>query len=116
MAGCKLILLATGLSLGYSIGSLIGSMMLGLSLGGLFGYVAPVIWLRIRINKHQNNLTYTLPDALDLLVVCVEAGLTIDAAIQRVGQELALSAADLSRELAITNMETRVGVSRSEGR
>jgi tight adherence protein C len=114
MAGCKLILLATGLTLGYCVGLLSDTVFLGLSLGGIVGYLAPVIWLRVRINKHQMNLTYALPDALDLLVVCVEAGLTIDAAIQRVGQELAMAHPSLSRELAITNMETRVGVSRSD--
>lgn len=114
LAGCKVILLATGLALGYSFGTLADQMLLGLSLGGLFGYLTPVLWLRLRIGKHQANLTFALPDALDLLVVCVEAGLTIDASIQRVGQELSLASADLSRELAITHMETRVGVSRSE--
>ena len=46
------------------------------------------------------------------MVVCVEAGLTIDAAIQRVGQEIALAHPDISRELGITHMETRVGVTR----
>lgn len=114
LAGCKLILLATGLSLGYSLGNLGGAVFLGLSLGGLFGYLTPVIWLKMRIKSHQLNLTFSLPDALDLLVVCVEAGLTIDAAIQRVGQEMILSHPALSRELGITHMETRVGVSRAE--
>lgn len=114
LAGCKLILLATGLTIGYCLGLLGGSVFMGLSLGGIFGYLAPVIWLRLKINSHQVNLTCSLPDALDLLVVCVEAGLTIDASVQRVGQELALPHPNLSRELLITNMETRVGVSRSE--
>ncbi|HWB53284.1 MAG TPA: type II secretion system F family protein [Tepidisphaeraceae bacterium] len=114
LAGCKLILLCTGLAFGYSFGSMSDQLLFGLSTGGMLGYMAPVIWLRWRIKKHQANLTYSLPDALDLLVVCVEAGLTIDASIQRVGQELALAHGELSRELFITHMETRVGVSRTE--
>jgi tight adherence protein C len=48
------------------------------------------------------------------MVVCIEAGLTIDAAMQRVGQELALAHPSLSRELGLAHMETRVGLSRSE--
>lgn len=114
LAGCKTILLTTGVLLGWSIGTLCDQLLLGLSLGGLFGYLLPVLWIRLRVGKHQSELDYALPDALDLLVVCVEAGLTIDAAIQRVGQELALSHVNLARELAITHMEMRVGVSRSE--
>ena len=48
------------------------------------------------------------------MVVCVEAGLTVDAAMQRVGQELALAHPALSREFGIAHMETRVGLSRAE--
>ena len=114
LAGCKVILMLTGLMLGWSFGTLFNQLLLGFSLGGLCGYLAPVVWLKMRIKKHQAELTYSLPDVLDLLVVCIEAGLTIDAAIQRVGQELALSHPALSRELALTHMETRVGVARAE--
>ncbi len=71
--------LATGLALGYSIGALTDQLLLGISLGGLFGYLTPVLWLRLRINKHQANLTFSLPDALDLLVVCGRSRPTIDA-------------------------------------
>jgi tight adherence protein C len=59
-------------------------------------------------------LTQGLPDALDLMVVCVEAGLTVDAAMQRVGEELVLAHPSLSREMGIAHMETRVGLSRAE--
>jgi tight adherence protein C len=55
-----------------------------------------------------------LADALDLMVVCIEAGLTVDSAMQRVGQELMLAHPALARELSIAHMETRVGLSRSE--
>jgi tight adherence protein C len=68
----------------------------------------------MRTSKNQQALTHGLADALDLMVVCIEAGLTVDAAMQRVGQELVLAHASLSRELGLTHMETRVGLSRVE--
>ncbi len=117
MTGCKLIFLVLGLFTGYVLGNLSPDplmLILGLSMGGLIGYLAPVLWLRIKIKQNQQALTYGLPDGLDLMVVCVESGLTIDAAMQRVGQELALAHPALSRELGIAHMETRVGLSRSE--
>jgi tight adherence protein C len=114
ITGCKVIFLTLGLLLGYGLGSVWGDVLLGVSFGGLVGYALPVLWLKTQVKKNQVELTYALPDALDLLVVCVEAGLTIDAAVQRVGQELAIAHPRLSRELAITHMETRVGIARSE--
>jgi tight adherence protein C len=114
VAGFKLILMILGLLLGYVGGMLTDELLLGLALGGLAGYVTPQLWLRMRINKNQTSLSKALPDALDLLVVCVEAGLTVDAAMQRVSQELALAHPALARELGITHMETQVGLSRVE--
>ena len=78
------------------------------------GYLLPTLWLRMQIAANQRELTYGLADALDLMVVCVEAGLTVDAAMQRVGQELNLAHPALSRELGIAHMETRVGLSRPD--
>lgn len=114
LAGCKVLLLAGGLLTGYMLGMTIGNLALGLSVGGLLGYVLPGIWLGRRIKRQQKAIEFGLPDALDLLVVCVEAGLTVDAAMQRVGQELALAHPQLARELEITHMETRVGVARAD--
>lgn len=114
MAGFKMIFLVLGVGAGYLVGTMSGYLFMGLSLGGLVGYLLPMIWLKTRIKGHQKALTYGLADALDLMVVCVEAGLTIDAAMQRVGQELVLAHAALSREFGIAHMETRVGLSRME--
>ena len=114
VTGFKVILLVVGVVGGYVFGNLMGSMMLGLSLGGLIGYLAPVFWLKKQVKKQQKFLDYGLPDALDLMVVCVEAGLAIDAAMERVGEELAIAHPQLSRELEIAHMETRVGLSRTE--
>jgi len=114
VTGMKLICLVTGLICGYVLGMMFDNLMLGLSLGGLAGYMAPAIWLKMQIATQQRALEYGLADALDLMVVCVEAGLAVDAAMQRVGAELAIAHPRLSRELEITHMETRVGLSRSE--
>lgn len=114
VTGSKVILMAAGLVGGYVVGLGWDMLLLGLSMGGLIGYLLPTLWLRLRIKSNQRALDHGLADALDLMVVCVEAGLTVDAAMQRVGQELGLVHPALSRELGIAHMETRVGLSRSE--
>jgi tight adherence protein C len=114
MTGAKVICLVGGLFGGYAVGAAFDMLVLGISVGGLVGYIAPTIWLKLRVKANQQALNYGLPDALDLMVVCVEAGLTIDSAMQRVGQELGLAHPALSREFGIAHMETRVGLSRSE--
>jgi tight adherence protein C len=112
--GMKVILLGAGLVGGYGVGLMMNQVMLFLAFGGLLGYLSPIMWLKSRIKSNQQALRYSLPDALDLMVVCVEAGLTVDAAMQRVGQELAIAHPALSREIGMTHMETRVGLSRAE--
>ncbi|HWE00869.1 MAG TPA: type II secretion system F family protein [Tepidisphaeraceae bacterium] len=114
MTGGKVISMAVGVGVGYGIGSWQDSTFLGLALGGLIGYMAPAMWLKSKISANQQALTHGLADALDLMVVCVEAGLTVDAAMQRVGVDLALAHPSLARELNIAHMETRVGLSRAE--
>ena len=110
--GFNIILLFVGVIGGALLGSLMGSAALGLSLGGILGYLGPAMWLKMQVKKQQLGLEYGLPDALDLMVVCVEAGLAVDAAMERVGQELEIVHPRLTRELEIAHMENRVGVSR----
>lgn len=112
--GFKAILLVVGLAGGYAASLKFGAPLLLIPGGGLFGIFAPILWLKHRIKMNQKELDYGLPDALDLMVVCVEAGLTVDAAMQRVGQELADVHPGISRELGICHMETRVGLTRVE--
>ncbi len=114
MQGFKVILLGGGILGGYAVGAATNQLMLGLSIGGLIGYLLPTIWLRTKIRRNQKELQYGLADGLDLMVVCVEAGLTVDSAMQRVGQELTIAHPAISREFAITYMENRVGLSRAE--
>jgi tight adherence protein C len=113
----KLVLCLAGLGLGVIVGLTRSDPLVGAVLAAfaaVLGLWMPSMWLSVKIARRQWALQSALPDALDLMVVCVEAGLTIDAAIQRVGHEIALAHPDISRELGITHMETRVGVSRIE--
>jgi tight adherence protein C len=87
---------------------------MALAVGGIVGYMSPALWLKFRTKANVKELNVGLPDGLDLMVVCVEAGLTIDSAMQRVGEELALAHPTISREFAICHMETRIGVSRQQ--
>jgi tight adherence protein C len=112
--GSKVIGIALGLIAGYAAGWFLGSLFLFLAIGGLAGYVAPIVWLKLKVKANQKQLEYGLPDALDLMVVCVEAGMTVDSAMQRVGEELALVHPVISREYGIAHMQTRVGMPRQE--
>ena len=80
----------------------------------LVGYVLPGMVLARLAKRRQHRIRLGLPDALDLLVVSVEAGLGLDQAIQRVGQELAFAHPDLCSELRLINLELRAGKARSE--
>ncbi|MGH9355763.1 MAG: type II secretion system F family protein [Terriglobia bacterium] len=78
------------------------------------GFVLPEMWLTHRIRIRQRHIQRGLADALDLLVICVEAGLGLDQAMLRVSRELARVHPDLSEELQLTNFEVRVGKTRAE--
>jgi tight adherence protein C len=80
----------------------------------ILGSYLPELWLRIRIMQRKNMIIAGLPDALDLLVICVEAGMGLDAAIQRVSEEIKLSNASLSDEFGLLNLEMRAGKSRQD--
>jgi len=112
--GGKFIGLSLGLMVGYLLSLAMGNLWLALSITGLLGYFIPTMWLRMMVSSNQKSLDYGLADAMDLMVVCVEAGLTVDAAMQRVGEELALVHPAISREFGIAHMETRVGLPRQE--
>jgi tight adherence protein C len=79
-----------------------------------FGYLLPGMALGRLAKKRQHRIRLGLPDALDLLVVSVEAGLGLDQAIQRVGAELAFAHPDLCDELRQINFELRAGTARAE--
>ena len=78
------------------------------------GYVLPSMALARMAKARQHRMRLSLPDALDLLVVSVEAGLGLDQALQRVSEELAFAHPDLCDELRLINLELRAGTARSD--
>jgi tight adherence protein C len=78
------------------------------------GYYLPDAVLRLRIQRRQLELLHAFPDALDLLRLCVQAGLGLDAAIERVGREMRHARPILSEEFALTGLALRAGSSRAE--
>jgi len=78
------------------------------------GYFAPMMYLRARQSQRQTQITQGLPDALDLLVICVEAGQGLNAALIKVGKEIAFSSPALSEDLMMVNNEMRTGSSRTQ--
>lgn len=71
----------------------------------IFGYKAPDIWVANLVGKRTKEIRKGLPDALDLLVICAEAGLTVDAAFNRVARELGRAYPELGDEFALTAIE-----------
>lgn len=77
------------------------------------GYKVPDIHLRMRARSRRKELDRTFPDAIDLLMVCVEAGMGLDAAIRRVSQEIHVTSPELAKEFRILSLELKSGKSRN---
>jgi len=88
-------------------------LILAVMAAGL-GFMAPGEILQHMIKARRKRIQKALPNALDLLVVCVESGLGLDQAIMQVSRELQTGYPDLSSELAITNLEMRHGTRRAD--
>jgi tight adherence protein C len=82
--------------------------------GALFGFIAPTFIVRSRITRRQKQMQKALPDALDLLVVCVEAGLGLNQAMVRVAEEIERVSPVLSEQVGLVNLEIRAGTPRDE--
>lgn len=78
----------------------------------IIGFFLPPIWVFLMTKVRQEKIFKGLPDALDLMVVCVESGLGIDMTFKRVGEEIRPLCKDLSEEFNLTNLEVRAGISR----
>jgi tight adherence protein C len=76
--------------------------------GGV-GYLLPDIWLTRLVKRRQKRIQKSIPDAIDLLVICVDAGLGLDQALLRIGQEIAVSHPELHEEFMQINLEQRAG-------
>lgn len=81
---------------------------------GMAGYLAPRYWLRWRISRRQRAVEKGLPNALDLMVVCVESGLGIDQAVIQVSKELHEAHPEICDEFVVMNLELRAGKRRAE--
>lgn len=78
------------------------------------GFYLPHLWVMLQISSRKNKVSEGFPDALDLMVVCVEAGLGLDAAIDKVAEELKMSNKVLSEEFQLLNLSMRAGQSRQD--
>jgi tight adherence protein C len=78
------------------------------------GFIVPDFWLGRRINARQKRIRRGLPDVLDLLVICTEAGLSLDQATSRTASELSKAQPDLCDELGIVVLEQRAGRARAD--
>jgi tight adherence protein C len=82
------------------------------ALGG--GFLAPDFWLGKKISSRQKRITRGMPDVLDLLVICMEAGLSLDQGTARAAQELTSSQPEMCDELSVVVLEQRAGRARSD--
>src|SRR5579872_4681351 len=115
--GIKLSLCVLLVILAFAVRSEISNPVLrvvSIGFAGFMGFFVPGYILDKKIAKRQDTIRLSLPDALDMLVVSVEAGLGLDQALQHVGRELQISHKELSEELSLVNLEMRAGKRRSE--
>lgn len=85
-----------------------------LLIAAVIGFYTPDFFLLLRAQERQLNIKNDFPDAVDLLVVCVEAGLGLDAAIRRVGKELEFSHPDIGEELGLVSLEIKAGKTKAD--
>jgi tight adherence protein C len=116
--GLKIVFCATLVVLALMLRSDVTSnTMLGIVLvatAGFLGYFGPNFYLDHLVDQRRENLRMSLPDALDLMVISVEAGLGLDQAIQYVARELGITHPVLAEELGLLNLEIRAGKRRAE--
>ncbi len=78
------------------------------------GMYLPGVWLGLRVSRRRREVLHAMPDALDLLVVCVEAGMGLDQALSRVAREIVLTSRALAEELHLVILELRAGKPRAD--
>jgi tight adherence protein C len=91
-----------------------GNLIAGVLVGAALGFFAPDLFVTQLVARRRERIRLALPDAIDLLMICMEAGLGIDQAMVRVGEEIRLSSQDLADEFLIVNREQRAGKPRVE--
>jgi tight adherence protein C len=78
------------------------------------GFLSPDFWLGRKISARQNRIRRSLPDVLDLLIICIEAGLSLDQGVARAAQELKMTHPDISDELNVVSLEQTAGRPRAD--
>lgn len=91
-----------------------GHLLLGIIVALLVGYGGPEFWLSTRLKNRKRDMRRELPDFLDLLIVCMEAGLSLDQATVRTVDELKTSQKAIADEVALVVLEQRAGITRME--
>lgn len=114
LRGLKLVMPLGLLALVYFTGVYRSNPVMFLLLPLVIGFILPDFVLTWLVRRRQQRLRRALPDALDLLVICVEAGLGLDQALLKVAQELRITHPELSDEFQLVNLEMRVGKTRIE--
>ncbi len=84
------------------------------AMAGGIGFMLPNVWLWLATKERSQKIREGMPDSLDLMVIAVEAGLGLDAAIQRIGDEMRAVHPQLAEEFTITTLETQMSVPRTE--
>lgn len=95
-------------------GYLYKNAILSIALSLFGGAALPDMWLKSRMNFRMRRIQFALPDAMDLAIVAVEAGLGLDQALKRVGDEIKISYPELSEELYLRNIEVNMGRTRAD--
>jgi tight adherence protein C len=113
-SAARFILIVALVALVYFTGFYKNNPLLLFVVAGVAGFILPDIWLGRRVKARQQRLRLALPDALDLLVICMEAGLGLDQALLYVSQELKIAHPDLREEFDLVNAEVHVGKTRME--
>ncbi len=119
--GAQLFLAVAGIALlSLSFPTVLGASRDGMTMLELYvgaaaaGFYGPKLWLRMVVNRRKQAILSGFPDALDLMVVCMEAGLGLDMTISRVGEEIKFAHRPLGEEFQLMALELRTGVPRSE--
>jgi len=113
-AGLGILCALAGAALGFFRWGVNMQGMMALAITTAIGLYAPAIWLWLIRKGRMERIFLSLPDLLDLLVVCVEAGLGLDAAMRRVADDLEDAAPDASYEFAMCNMQLQMGIPKKQ--
>ena len=111
---CAVVLPICWVVFGYLTSRPLGNVAAWTLVWGLIGFYLPTLYIALRQRRRHDSIQAALPDALDLMVVCVEAGLGIAAGLQRVSGEIRIASRDLATELSLVHQEMQTGVSRAD--